>query len=277
MDEEIEAIERNDIWNLVDLPKDKNLIGIRWVYKRKLNEKVEIDVFKARLVAKGFLQQPRIYFGEMFALVARLDTIRAFLATSAQIKWKVYQMDVKSSFLNGILEEEIYVQQLLGYEVEGNEEKVYKLKKALYGVKQARRIWYSRIDSYMIKNGFCKSDFELDEFKSVMMKEFAMTDLGLMKYFLSIEVEQSEKGNFICQNKYAKDLSKRFGIENSKHVPTLVAIGTKSSKDVEGSNVNPTLFKILVGNLMYLTATRPDIMQGMSLISKFMETPKDTH
>jgi len=110
-----------------------------------------------------------------------------------------------------------------------------------------------------------------------MMKEFEMTDLCLMKYFLGIEVEQSEKGIIICQNKYAKDLLKRFRMENCKPLPTPVATGTKLSKDDEGSDVNPTLFKRLVGSLMYLTATRPDIMQGVSLIFRFMETPKDTH
>jgi len=104
-----------------------------------------------------------------------------------------------------------------------------------------------------------------------------MTDLGLMKYFLGIEVEQSEKGIFICQNKYAKELLKRFRMKNCKPVPTPVAIGEKLSKDEERSYVNPTLFKRLVGNLMYLTATRPNIMQGVCFISIFIETPKDTH
>jgi len=147
----------------------------------------------------------------------------------------------------------------------------------------------------MIKNGFCRSNIEPTlytkvnehalilivflyvEFKEAMMKEFEMKDLGLTKYFLGIEVEQSEKGIFICQNKYSKDLLKRFMMENCKPVPTPVAIGTKLSKDDEGLDFNPILFKRLVGSLMYPIATRPDIMQGVSLISRFMETPKDTH
>eukprot|EP00253_Pinus_taeda_P034724 PITA_34724 len=124
MDKEIEAIENNDTWDLINLPKDKNLIGVKWVYKTKLNEKGQIDRFKVRLVAKGFLQQPGRNFGETFVLIAKLDT------------------------------------QPLGYEVEGNEDKVYRLKKALYGLKQVLRVWYSIIDSYMIKNGFCRSNME---------------------------------------------------------------------------------------------------------------------
>ena len=108
------------------------------------------------------------------------------------------------------------------------------------------------------------------------MKKFEMTDLGLMKYFLGIKVEQSKKEIFICQNKYAKDLLKRFRMENCKPVPTLVVTSTKLSKDDEGLDVNPTLFKRLVGSLMYLTSTRQNIMQGVTLISIFMETPKDT-
>eukprot|EP00253_Pinus_taeda_P031596 PITA_31596 len=152
MDEEIEAIEKNDTWDLVDLSKDKNFIGVKLVYKTKLNDKV--------------------------------------LSIAAQNKWKVYQMDVKSTFFNGIKEEEIYLQQPSSYEFEDKEDKFYRLKKALYGLKQAPR----------------------DR------------------------------------------------MENCKPVPTAVAIGTKLSKDEEGLDVNPTLFKRFVGSLVYLTATRPDIM-----------------
>ena len=132
----------------------------KWVYKTKLNDKGEIDRFKVRLVAKGFSQKPRIDFGEKFSLVARLDIVREVLTTTAQNKWKVCQMDVKSTFFNGILEEEIYVQQPPRYEVECNEYKVYRLKKSLCGLKQVLRAWYSRIDNYMIKNGFCRSNIE---------------------------------------------------------------------------------------------------------------------
>ena len=143
MNNEIDAIERNQTWDLVDLPDDKNSIGVKWVFKTKLNERGEVDKHKARLVVKGFSQQPDIDYGETFAPVARIDTIRFVLAIAAQNKWPIYQMDVKSSFLNGVLNEEVYVDQPPGFEIKNHEHKVYMLKKVLYGLKQASRSWYS--------------------------------------------------------------------------------------------------------------------------------------
>lgn len=139
MNQEIDSIEKNKTWDLVDFPRHKKSIGVKWVYKTKLNEKGEIEKHKARLVAKRFLQQPGINYGENFSLVARLDTVRTLLAIAAQHKWKVYQMDVKSAFLNGFLEEEVYVEKPPGFEFKEKLAKVYWLKKALYGLKQAPR------------------------------------------------------------------------------------------------------------------------------------------
>ena len=307
MDEEIDAIEKNHTWELVSLPKGKDVIGVKWVYKTKLSANGDVQKHKARLVAKGYSQQLGIDYNETFAPVARLDTIRMVLAIAAQNKWCVHQMDVKSAFLNGYLEEEVYVEQPPGYEILGQEDKVYKLKKALYGLKQAPRAWYSRIDSYLLQNDCnrCSSeptlytkmnekgeilivclyvddliftgDLSIDLFKEAMKKEFEMTDLGLMKYFLGIEVNQNENGIFISQAKYANDVLKRFNMLNCKSAPTPIVTGLKLSKNDEGHNVDPKLYKRLVGSLMYLTATRPDIMYSVSLISRFMESPKDTH
>jgi hypothetical protein len=139
MDEEIKAIEKNNTWELTTIPKEQKLIGVKWVFKAKNNAKGEIERYKARLVVKGYSQRPGIDYDEVFAPVARLETIRMVISLAAQNKWKIYQMDVKSAFLNGILEEEIYVEQPMGYVIKGDEEKVLKLKKALYGLKQAPR------------------------------------------------------------------------------------------------------------------------------------------
>ena len=141
MDEEMNAIERNKTWDLVELPKGKEVIGVKWVYKTKSNAEGKIERHKARLVVKGYKQQYGRDYEETFAPVARMETVRAVLSIAAKNKWKVYQMDVKSTFLNGVLMEEVYVEQPLGYEKKGEEHKVCKLKKALYGLKQAPRAW----------------------------------------------------------------------------------------------------------------------------------------
>jgi hypothetical protein len=181
------------------------------------------------------------------------------------------------------------------------------LKKALCGLKQAPRGWYRRIDSYMIKDEFIRSisdptlytkvneqgqilivylyvdDFiytcnlSIDMFKSTMKKEFEMTDLGLMKYFLGIEVTQNDKGIFICQSKYAKDVLKRFRMINCSPVYTHGVDGTKLSREQNEMDFDSTIFRKLVGSLMYLTVTRPDIMYGISLISRFLDTPNNSH
>jgi hypothetical protein len=216
-------------------------------------------------------------------------------------------MDVKSTFLNGCLEEEIYVKQPPSYEIDKNRDKVYKLRKASYGLKKASGIWYSRFDEYLISVGLSKNpseptlytkinqegkilivclyvddliftgDLSVDDIKNAMKTEFEMTDLGLMKYFLGIEVDQPDGGIFICQTNYANEVLKRFRMLNCKPTATPMTTGIKLNKYDEGSYVDPTLYKRLVGSLMYLTTTRPDIMFAVSLISRFMETPKSTH
>ena len=137
--EELKMIEKNDTWELVDRPQHKQPIGVRWVYRTKLNADGSINKYKARLVVKGNAQVFKVDFSEMFAQVARLVTIRILLALTTQKGWKVYDLYAKSAFLNGYLQEEIFVEQPEGFQVKGQEEKVYKQKKALYGLKQAPR------------------------------------------------------------------------------------------------------------------------------------------
>jgi len=153
-------IEKNGTWSLVDKPFDKKTIGVKWVFKVKLNANGSINKYKARLVVKGYAQQFGVDFFDTFAPVARLDTIRLLLALSAHQNWKVYQLDVKSAFLNGLLEVEIYVEEPKRFVKMGEDNKVLLLKKALYGLKQAPRAWYSRIDNFFLKKGFNKSPSE---------------------------------------------------------------------------------------------------------------------
>ncbi|KAL0303185.1 UNVERIFIED_CONTAM: Retrovirus-related Pol polyprotein from transposon TNT 1-94 [Sesamum radiatum] len=157
MNEEMSTIEKNKTWELVDLPNGKKTIGLKWIFKIKFNQYGSIQKYKARLVAKGYSEQPGIDFTETYAPVARIETIRIVLAVAAQLELQVYQLDVKSAFLNGEIEEEVYVEQPEGFIVKGKEEKVCRLKKALYGLKQAPRAWNSKINSYFIENGFNRS------------------------------------------------------------------------------------------------------------------------
>ena len=309
MDIEIESIEKNDPWKLTDLPPGEKTVGVKWIYKTKLNEKGEIDKHKARLVAKGYTQEYGIDYTEVFAPVARLDTIRLVMSLAAQNCWTIFQLDVKSAFLHGELTEPVFIDQPPGYIQPGNEHKVYKLRKALYGLKQAPRAWYSRIEAFFLKIGFKKCPFEQTlfiqireggkilivclyvddliftgnnedmflEFKNSMMKEFDMTDLGRMSYFLGIEVAQTSNGIFICQKKYVQDVLKRFQMEGCNHVYNPIVPGCHLTKDVEGERIDSTLYKQIIGSLMYLSATRPDIMYVTSLLSRFMEEPTMLH
>jgi hypothetical protein len=153
MNEQLDQIERNQTWELVPRPKDKNVIGTKWVYTNKMNEDGQVIRNKARFVCKGYAQVEGVDYEENFSLVAILEAIRMFLAFSSYKKFKVYQMDVKSTFLNGNLEDEVYIEKQDGLQITNKRDYVCKLNKALYGLKQAPRAWYARLDSYLQKQG----------------------------------------------------------------------------------------------------------------------------
>lgn len=158
MMEEMRAIKHNSIWELVDVLEDKAPIGLKWVYKVKHHADGSIERFKARLIAKGYAQHQGVDFDETFSPVTRFETVRVHLSLGAKLNLTIYQFDVKYAFLNGELEEEFYMTQLEGFVVSGQESKVYRLKKALYRLKQAPRAWYKRIDSYFLKIDFVKNE-----------------------------------------------------------------------------------------------------------------------
>ena len=158
MKEEIEQIEKNKTWTLVPRPTDKNVIGTKWVFRNKLDENGEITRNKARLVCKGYAQEEGLDYGETFAPVARMEGVRTLLAYASYKGFKVYQMDVKSTFLNGIFEEEVYIEQPEGFVDENNKDKVCKLHKSLYRLKQAPRVWYERLHKYLMQIGFERTD-----------------------------------------------------------------------------------------------------------------------
>lgn len=309
MQEEIKAIEKNNTWELSVLPKGHEVIGVKWVFKAKRNPNGDVERYKARLVAKGYKQKYGVDYDEVFAPVARMETIRLLISLAAQMKWKIYQLDVKSAFLNGYLEEEVYVEQPMGFEIAGHEDKVLKLKKALYGLKQAPRAWNSQIDKYFQDNGFtrCLHEYALyvksyangsilfvclyvddliftgndsslfEEFKKAMSSEFEMTDIGLMSYYLGLEVKQMGEGIFLSQERYAKEVLKKFNMLGCSPVNTPMECGMKLSKFGDGEKVDPSFFKSLVGSLRYLTNTRPDILFAVGVVSRYMESPTSMH
>lgn len=309
MDTEMSYIEKNQTWSLVSLPDGAKAIGVKWIYKTKFNELGKVDKLKARLVVKGYAQEYGVDYAEVFAPVARMDTVRMILAVAAHRGWGVYQLDVKSAFLHGELEEDVYVEQPQRYEVLEKKEMVYKLHKALYGLKQAPRAWFSRIEAYFIKEGFTNSSNEqtlfikkiggnilivsvyvddllftgnndelLEEFKCSRKREFDMTDLRRMRYFLGIEVIQKpEEGIFICQRKYAAEIIDRFGMQHYNPVCNPIVPGQRIGRDEAGEKIDSTLYKQMVGSLMYLTASRHDLIFVVCLISRFMASPTQLH
>ncbi|CAA7042014.1 unnamed protein product [Microthlaspi erraticum] len=158
--EEICSIEKNKTWSLVDLPNGAKAIGLKWVFKIKRNSDGSINKYKSRLVAKGYVQRHGVDFDEVFAPVARMETIRFIIALAASKGWEVHHLDVKTAFLHGELKEEVYVSQPEGFEVEGSESKVYKLHKALYGLKQAPRAWNTKLNKILMELGFVKCSKE---------------------------------------------------------------------------------------------------------------------
>jgi hypothetical protein len=154
MHEELENFERNQVWTIVDSPRDVNVIGTKWVFKNKHGEDGEVVRNKARIVAQGYNQVEGLDFGDTFAHVARLEAIRILLAFATFKGFKLYQIDVKIAFLNGVIQEEVYVRQPLGFESPKYPDRVYKLSKALYGLKQALRAWYARLKTFLLKHGY---------------------------------------------------------------------------------------------------------------------------
>jgi hypothetical protein len=247
-------------------------------------------------------------FGETYAPVARLESIRILIAYATNHDFKLYQMDVKSDFLNRPLQELVYVEQPPGFEDPKNPNHVYLLHKALYGLKQAPRAWYECLKDFLLKNGFeigkvastlftRKVDNQLfvcqiyvddiifgstdetfcEEFSRVMTNRFEMSMMGELKYFLGFQVKQLKEGTFLCQTKYTQDMLKKFGMEKAKHAKTPMASSGHLDLNEEGKTVDQKLYRSMIGSLLYLCASRPDIMLSVCMCARFQANPKECH
>ena len=296
MQEELNQFERNRVWDLVERPKDLNVIGTKWVFRNKVDEFGTVIRNKARLVAQGYNQEEGIDFDETFAPVARLESIRILLAFACFLNFTLFQMDIKSAFLNGFINEEVYVEQPPGFESFILPNHVFKLKKALYGLKQAPRAWYERLSNFLIQKGFkmgkvdttlfiktekkdllivqiyvddiifgSTNDILCKEFCKFMQDEFEMSMIGEMNFFLGLQIKQSELGTYINQSKYTRGILKKFGMEGCKIIGTPMSTSTRLDLDEKGKTVDKKFYRSIIGSLLYLTASRPDIMYAVCL------------
>ncbi|GJS36894.1 putative ribonuclease H-like domain-containing protein [Tanacetum coccineum] len=265
MQEELHEFERLEVWELVPPPDKAFVISLKWIYKVKLDELGGILKNKARLVARGYRQEEGIDFEESFAPVARLEAIRIFLAFAAHMNMVIYQMDVKTAFLNGNLREEVYVSQPDGFVDPDKPNYVYKLKKALYGLKQAPRAWYDMLSSFLISNDFSKGSVDptlfirregkelllvqiyvddiifaastpelCDLFAKIMCSKFKMSMMGKISFFLGLQISQSPRGIFINQSKYALESLKKYGFESCDPVDTPMVEKSLNCYEVKG-------------------------------------------
>ncbi|GJR16951.1 retrovirus-related pol polyprotein from transposon TNT 1-94 [Tanacetum coccineum] len=230
----------------------------------KLDELGGILKNKARLVARGYRPEKGIDFEESFAPVARLDAIQIFLAYAAHINMIVYQMDVKTAFLNDIMREKVYVSQLDGFVDQDNPNHVYKLKKALCGLKQAPRAWYDLLSKFLLSHEFSKGTMDPTLFIRRQGKDILL-------------ISQSPRGIFLSQSKYALKSLKKYGMEFSDPVDTPMVKKSKLDEDTQGKAVDPTHYHGMVGTLMYLTASRPDLIFVVCMCARYQAKPTEKH
>ncbi|GJX90632.1 retrovirus-related pol polyprotein from transposon TNT 1-94 [Tanacetum coccineum] len=254
------------------------IITLKWIFKVKLDELGGVLKNKARLVARGYRQEEGIDFEESFAPVARLEAIRIFIAYAAHKNMTVYQMDVKTVFLNDILREEVYVSQLDEFVDQDNPNHVYKLKKALYGLKQAPRAWYDLLSSFLLSQKFSKGAVDPTLFTQKEGKDILlMSMMGKISFFLRLQISQSPRGIILNQSKYALEIIKKYGMETSDPVDALMVEKSKLDEDPQGKVVDPTRYRGMIGSLMHLTSNRPDLIFAVCMCARYQAKPTEKH
>ncbi|GKD12428.1 putative ribonuclease H-like domain-containing protein, partial [Tanacetum coccineum] len=246
MQEELLQLKFQEVWTLVDLPNGKRAIGTEWVFRNKKDERGIVIRIKVRLVAQGYTQEDRIDYDEVFAPVARIEAIRLFLAYASFKDFMVYQMDVKSTFFYGKIEEELYVCQPLEFEDPDFPDRVYKKE-------------------------LCHA------FEMLMHEKFQMSSIGELTFFLGLQVQQKKDGIFISQDKYVGDILKKLGFIEVKTASTPIETQKPLLKDEDGEEVDVHMYRLMIGSLMYLTSSRPDIMFAVRACARYQVIPKVSH
>ncbi|KAK1651002.1 hypothetical protein QYE76_068807 [Lolium multiflorum] len=310
MEQEYDALIKNNTWRLVAPRSGVNIIDSKWVFKVKRHANGNIERFKARLVAKGFKQRYGLDYEDTFSPVVKPTTIRLLLSLAVTRGWHLRQLDIQNAFLNGILEEEVFMRQPPGFEDPTRPHHLCYLVKALYGLKQAPRAWHARLASVLHQHGFLASTADtslfilqrpdvliyllvyvddivvisssskaIDRLLVGLRTEFAVKDLGPLHYFLGLEVDHRAQGLSITQHKYAVDLMRRAGMLKCKAAHTPMASTTKlfSSDSALLGDDEATTYRSIVGGLQYLTLTRPDICFAVNRVCQFLHSPTEDH
>jgi len=307
MNDELNALHVNNTWIITDLPQGKKPIGCKRVYKIKYQANGDIERYKARLVAKGYTQVEGIDFFETYSPVAKLTTVRLIIAISSSQNWHLHQLDVHNAFLHGDLEEEVYMSVPPGL-TSSKSNQVCKLIKSLYGLKQSSKQWFFKLSHALILKGYKQSvsdpslfiknntasftallvyvddlilagnDIEeITGIKEFLHNKIKIKDLGYLKYFLGLEISRSQSGIHVCQRKYALDVLVDTGLLASKPAATPMQRGTKLSQKLGTPLADPVSYRRLIGKLIYLTNTRPDISYSVQQLSQLMNTPTNLH
>nr|GEY29370.1 hypothetical protein [Tanacetum cinerariifolium] len=252
MQEELLQFKRLDVWVLVPAPDNSTPLTLKWLFKNKHDEENTVIQNKSILVMRGYRQEERIDFEESFTLVARMEAIRIFLAYTAHKSFIVFQMDVKIAFLHGTLKEDVYVCQPEGFIDADHPSHVYKLKKALYRLKQALMAWYDELSMFLLHNHFFKGTIDPTLF---------------IRYF---------DDDFLVSN-YVLAILKKYGMESCDLVGTPMEIKDKLDLDQNGTPVDATKYRSMIGALMYLTSCRPDIIHATCLCARYQAKPTKKH
>ncbi|WVZ03717.1 hypothetical protein V8G54_024523 [Vigna mungo] len=307
IESELLALEENQTWDIVPCPPSVKPLGSKFVFSIKLRSDGSIDRYKARLVVLGNKQEYGLDYDETFAPVAKMTTVRTILALAASKSWPLHQMDVKNAFLHGDLKEEVYI-TLPGGMSTLSPNTVCKLKRSLYGLKQAPRVWFEKFRSTLLGFSFNQSQYDPSVFlqrtpkgivillvyvddivvtgsdqdviyriKQMLHSNFHMKELGHLNYFLGLEVHYHPEGIFVIQHKYIQDLVQLAGLTNATPVNTPMEVNVKYRRHEGELLDDPTQYRKLVGSLIYVTITRPNISFVVHTVSKFMQSPRHFH
>ena len=311
MKAEMDSLHDNGVWDLVPLPEGRKAVGSKWVFKLKRSADGSIEKCKARLVAQGYSQREGLDYDETFSPVVRAESVRSVIALASKNGLKLHQMDITTAFLNGDLEEEVYMEQPKGFVAEGQERLVCRLRKSIYGLKQSSRCWNRALDAQLKLMGFeqsmsdpCiytsetksdglfilavyvddilvagKSEQKIALVKADLGKRFELKDMGELHYFLGVSVRQHPRGTWIGQPAFTQAVIEKFGMGECRSVNTPVTPGTKLLKATEQSEiVDATLYQSAVGSLLYLSGwTRPDIAFAVNQVVRFCSSPTKEH